>query len=671
MAGVLFPPDSRAGHGHHTSSAILAHEAFNAAGNPDRYPEQLDKVSIWQPKSIYWNTHPWFYRNRDFDKTGMISVNVGQYNPLVGKSYTEIAAESRSMHKSQGFGSTGTRGDQIDYLEYVDGDSLKGELFQSIKTSWSRVENGEKIGEYITQALESFDPEEPSGIVPLLMQAYSEMQKMKDEPWVDRKIDSMEKVIAACLGLCAEITTDHYAVRPGDSITMKVEVINRSSVPVRLLSFNETASEDGDFMGELMNNQPFMTEFNILIPDEMRISQPYWLKEPGSLGMFNVADREQIGKPQNEPVFPYEIIMEVDGIPFTYNTQAVFKRNDPVDGESYRPFVITPPVFINIEENVMVFANGDPKPVHITLKAGTDSLKGVLKAEIPKGWKVEPEQIRFSLNNKYEEQLFSMLIYPPKKQSDAEFKLFAEIDGKRYDKGLVTIEYDHIPTQMVFPEANAKVVKVELEKKGSLIGYIMGAGDEIPSSLEQIGYTVELLENGDITENNLKRYDAVILGIRALNTIDRLRFDQPVLMDYVKNGGTMIVQYNTSHRLVTEEFSPFPITLSRDRVSEENAEVKILKPDHPVMNYPNKISDQDFSGWVQERGLYFPTTWSEEYAEILSSHDKGEDEKTGGLLVTQYGNGFYIYTGYSWFRELPAGVPGAYRIFTNLISIGK
>ena len=666
-----FPPDSRAGHGHHTSSAILAKEAFEAAANPEMYPEQLDKVSTWQAKSLYWNTHWWFYGSRDFDKTGLVEVKVGEYNPLLGKSYTEISAESRSMHKSQGFGSTGRRGEVSEYLRYVAGDSIKGDIMSGIDISWNRIEGGDAIGKLIAKANEEFNSADPAAVVPTLVKAYELMKKIEGEPWVERKKEDLQRWVANAMGLYMEITTNDYSVAPGDSLTLKVEVINRSEVPVKLLSFTEKASESKTAEDLLVRNQPFNTEFKIKVADDVSVSQPYWLEKEGTLGMFRVDDESLIGKPENPPAYSYNIAVDINGVQLIYPVAAIYKRNDPVDGEVYRPFVITPPVFVNPQGNVYVFANGEPKKVSVTVKAGKKNIQGTVTAKAPEGWKVVPESLDYMLGNKYEEKTFEVTIYPPKAQAEGKLVFEAELEGKTYDQSLVTIEYDHIPTQMLYPEASVKVVKVELEKKGEKIAYIMGAGDDIPSSLEQIGYQVDILEEGSVNAKNLKNYDAVILGIRAYNTQDHIVFDHPHLMEYVKNGGTMIVQYNTSHRLKTEEFSPFPIELSRLRVSEEDAEVRILKPKHPLMKSPNKISEKDFENWVQERGLYFPQTWSEEYEAILSANDKGEDPLDGGLLVAPYGEGYYIYTGYSWFRELPAGVPGAYRIFTNMISIGK
>ncbi len=303
--------------------------------------------------------------------------------------------------------------------------------------------------------------------------------------------------------------------------------------------------------------------------------------------------------------------------------------------------------------------------------AGDNDLNGELKLNLPAKWKAQPEQIAFSLERKGEEQVFLFEVVPPKKSSIGKLNVEAEIAGKTYSKGRILIEYDHIPRQVVYPDSEVKLVKLDLEKKGNLIGYIDGAGDAIPENLEQVGYTVERLQKDDVISSNLSRFDAIVLGVRAFNTVDWLAYKNEQLFDYVENGGTLVVQYNTNRRLVTQKIAPYDLEISRDRVTVEQAPVQVLLPDHEVMTGPNKITEDDFEGWVQERGLYFPDKWSDDFKPILGSNDPGETQKNGGLLVAQYGEGYYIYSGYSWFRELPAGIPGAYRIFVNLISLGN
>ncbi len=670
-----FPPDERAGHGQHTASAILAEEAFTAAADPKRFPEQLKYVEVWQPKRLLWNTGVWSFGSQaEFDKyvDKLLQVDVGGYNPLLGESYGEIAAASRSMHKSQGFGATSSRGTSIEYLQHTKGDKADKELLEGIATNWSRVKGGDKVEKLIQKAIDTYKPTEPAAIVPTLLAARKELQKLPDNHWKKLKTDAINEVIQDALGLYLEVTASDYSAAPGQPVQFNIEAINRSATSVTINSINyKFATNDTTLQNKLAPNQPIKYSTTIKLPATMAYSQPYWLRKPGTLGMFAVDGFDNVGKPENDPAAEVAFNLAVAGEPLQITVPVVYKRTDPVEGEVYRPFIVTPPVFVNVAEGVYMFADQEPKQVNVRVKAGRANTSGKVALDLPKGWKAEPASIDFNLAAKGAEQNVAFIVTPPKGQHEAELNAVATIDGKNYSQSLNEINYSHIPAQITFPEAKAKIVKLDLKKNGEKIGYIMGAGDDIPTSLRQIGYDVTMLRDGDMRLSYLQQFDAIILGVRAYNTVDRLKHHQSTLMEYVKNGGNLIVQYNTNHALVLPNVGPYPLKLSRDRVTVEEAEVRLLKPSHPVLNMPNKITKKDFEGWVQERGLYFPNEWSPEYEAILSSNDPGEPARDGGLLVAKYGKGNYIYTGYSWFRELPAGVPGAYRLFVNLISLGR
>jgi hypothetical protein len=481
----------------------------------------------------------------------------------------------------------------------------------------------------------------------------------------------LQKLIAACAGLYMEAVADERTKTPNEALQISYEFINRSAAEVQLKKLSISANQQDTVVNaRLGNNEDLTFNQKISVPQEMPVSQPYWLKEAGSKGMFAVNDQHLIGLPENPAAITIQAEVEINGQAFTYHLPLVYKHTDPVDGEVYEPFVITPSVFVELEEKVLIFTEKEARPVTVHVKAGKANVKGEVKLDLPKGWKTYPKSIPFDMSMKGQEQSFVFQLTAPKKQDEGLLKAVATVEGEDFNRSLKTIDYPHIPLQTLFPEAQAKIVKLDIQTKGKTIGYLHGAGDLIPTSLEQIGYQVEVITENDLKQNDLARYDALVLGVRAYNTVDALKYYHDSLMDYVFNGGTLIVQYNTSHRLVREELAPYPLQLSRDRVTVEEAEVRILNPEHPVLNFPNKITDKDFEGWVQERGLYFPNKWDERFEPILSSNDPGESPKNGGLLVTQYGKGHYIYTGYSWFRELPAGVPGAYRLFANLLSIG-
>jgi LmbE family N-acetylglucosaminyl deacetylase len=667
-----FPGDGRGRHGHHTASAILAKEAFEKSGDPAAFPELAKKYGVWQPKRMFFNMHPYYFGDLDkSDTTRYFSEDLGKFNPMLGKSYQEISALSRSMHKSQGFGSTGSRGSLVEYFELTAGDKPKGNMFQGIDASWDRVEGGGEVAKHIQNATFNFHAENPTLIVKDLSMAYDALDKIKNKHWKKIKQEEIRTTIKACLGLYLEVKANDYAFSPGDSISLSIEAINRTNEKVSLSSISIGQLDSYTLNQDLNYNSPFNSDKNYVLPADMEYSQPYWLRKEGSLGMYTVDDEDIIGTPENKPALNSVFTISVYGVDLDYVIPVIYKNNDPVSGEVYRPLEITPPVFSNISEKVYVFGSGSSKKVSVSVKAGKANISGSMSLQLPKGWKYAPENIDFDLRLKGQEQTITFDVTPPKGQSEGSVVAITKVGGVSYDRSLIRIEYDHIPTQTLFPKASAKVVKIDLKRKGQNVGYIMGAGDEIPASLRQIGYDVWEMADEDVTAQNLSELDALIVGIRAYNTRDRMKFHQEKLMEYVENGGTMIVQYNTNRRLNVKELGPYPFKVSRDRVTVEEVEVRIIDNKHPVMNSPNKITDEDFEGWVQERGLYFPNEWDSNYQAILSSNDPGEEARNGGLLVTKYGKGFYIYSGYSWFRELPAGVAGAYRIFTNMISLGN
>jgi len=666
-----FPTDGGGGHGHHTTSAIFAKEAFELAADKNSYPEQLDYVDTWQPKRLYLNTGRWWNPNISADEEGVLTVNVGEYNELLGESYSEMASRSRSQHKSQGFGSTGQRGERIEYLEHRAGDQAQSDVFEDINTSWSRVKGGKKIGERIDQIISSYDPQNPYKSVKPLLAVREMIESIENNYWKEVKLNEVDELIKHAAGIYLETVANDYSAAPGSTVEVEVEGISRSPVDISFKSIAYNSLKDSTLNASLKDNKIVSFKSQLTIPNDKAYSQPYWLKEEGSLGMYKVDNQQLIGVPENKPAIEIEYTLVIEGQEITYKSPLVYKWNDPVDGEKYRPFVIIPPVVVNIPESVYIFPNEKEKSIEVTVKAGKNGVNGKVKLDLPDGWKSTPSEYEVILDKKGEEEKFVFSIKPPAKQSEGKLQAVVELEGGNYTKSLYTLDYDHIKTQVLMPEASSRIVKIDIKKYGNRIGYIAGAGDVIPSALREIDYDVREMSNNEVTPENLADLDAVVLGIRALNTNERLPFFMDDLLNYVKEGGTLVIQYNTSHRLKTKEFSPYPLELSRDRVTDEFAKVEILKPDHPVINEPNHITNEDFEGWVQERGLYFPDTWDDNYDAILSSNDKGETPKKGGLLVTKYGEGHYVYTGISFFRELPAGVPGAFRLFVNLVSLGN
>ena len=556
-----FSEKPRKTHGHHTASAMISDEAFDLAGDPTKFPEQLKYVDVWQPQRLLFNTSWWFYGSREkfakAAKDDMVSVDAGVYYPTKGKSNTEIAAESRSMHKCQGFGSSGTRGAQIEYLKHVKGSKAEKDVLDGINTTWTRVKGGAAIGELMLQIDKDFDYYNPAASIPALIKAHKMVGAITDKHWKTIKLQEIEDVIIAAAGIFAEATAKDYTATRGETIQIKVEAINRSDAEVSLDKIvflpNNVVQETNQ---TLKNNKGFIYTQDFTIPKDMNYSTPYWLNDKATLGMYNVENQLLIGKPETPREVKALLKWDINGLKITRTIPIVFKKTDPVKGETYRPFEILPPVFANIDTKVYVFADDQPKTVDVIVKAGKADTKGQLRLKHPESWKVEPSHVDFELALKGAEQMISFKVYPSKEQSVEQLQAEVTLDSITYNNELILIEYDHIPTQTILRPATTKVVRLDIEKRGREIGYIMGAGDDIPASLEQIGYNVTLLQDKDMSVENLAQYDAVILGIRAYNTQERLKFHQDKLFQYAENGGTLIVQYNTGHRLKVDKVAP-------------------------------------------------------------------------------------------------------------------
>ena len=665
-------------HGHHTSSALLSIEAFDLANDASKFPEQLKQTTIWQPKRLFFNTSWWFYGSQEkfdaVDKTNLLSFDVGTYFPALGLSNNEISALSRSEHKSQGFGNTGTRGSETEYIELLKGNlpNNKTNLFDGIDITWNRVKNGNAIGTILAQVENDYDFKNPSASIPKLMEAYQLISNLDDsEHWKAIKLEDMKQVIYNCAGLYLEAVANTTTAIPNSKVSLRLEAINRSSQNIRLNSVNLSDGSTIEKNSSLSQNNDQRFDVTYTISNNETYSTPYWLNNFGSLGLYKVDEQSLVGLPETPRKSTATFNLTINGQNISYTQPIVYKTNDPVKGEVYKPFEIIPEVDVKIAEPVIIFENNQEKEVKVIVKANRDHLEGFLQLKHPTNWTVFPTEQPITISQKGQEQVLIFKVSPTNFQSEGYLTPVATIGNISYDKKLVSVAYDHIPQQTVLMPSVTKVVRLDIQKKGENIGYIVGAGDVVPESLRQIGYNFVTIQPENITAETLSRFDAIVIGIRAYNTVEALNFKQQLLFDYIAQGGNMIVQYNTSRDIIIDTIAPYDLELSRDRVTEEDASVRFLNPTHELLNYPNKITDTDFNNWVQERGLYFPNKWSKEFTPILSMNDKGETPKDGSLLVAKHGKGYYIYTGLSFFRELPEGVAGAYRLFANMLSIGK
>lgn len=667
-------------HGHHTASAMLSLEAFDLADSKDSYPEHLESTEVWQPKRLFYNTSWWRYGSQEafdkVDKTNMIKMDVGVYYNELGKSNNEIASLASSQHLCQGFGRLSTRGSQDEYIELLKGDlpTDKNNIFDGINTTWSRIEGGNAIGKILYEVENDFNFKNPSAHVPKLVEALKLLQESTDDHWKNLKSNHLKEIILACSGMYLEANATSASAVQNETLKVNFEILNRSNIQVKLNSVVINGTNHGIEPNlTLTENKKENLELEFTIPEDNAITSPYWLSEKGTLGMYEVADKKLIGRPETPVAFEATFQFDFSGSSMTF-TKPVYRRySKPAKGEIFEPFVILPEVTASFTDDVMIFANAQPKQVALAIRAGKNTISGIASIDHPEGWKISPSTVDFSIAQKDEVRTIYFEVTPPINESEGYITPNITIGNTNYTKALIEIAYDHIPKQSVLLPTEAKVVRLNIQKSGENIGYIVGAGDKVPESLEQIGYNVQIINVSEIEKGTLNKYDGIVVGIRAYNVVEELKFKQNYILDYVKEGGNLIIQYNTANRWRNqfENLAPYQLTISRDRVTNENAPVEIIAKDHALVNFPNAITQKDFDGWVQERGLYFPNEWGDEFTPILSMNDKGESPKQGSLLVAPYGEGHYIYSGLSFFRELPAGVSGAYKLFANMLSLGK
>lgn len=506
------------------------------------------------------------------------------------------------------------------------------------------------------------------------MKAYDLIQKLEDKHWKNIKSEEIKKIIAASAGLYLEAVAETQEITPGSPLKIKIEVINRSNIPMNLKGIGAVPVYMSDGQNNtiaLKNNIPHTVTNTLQLTNDFDYTNAYWLNQSGTNGMYRVDNQENIGIPDVLRRVKVGFWIEVNGVEIPFERYVIYKYNDDVKGEVYQPLDIVPVATSSIAEKVYIFNNNRSKTITVKVKAGRDNITGNVKLELPQDWKVSPTEIPFTIDKKGQEVLAVFSVSPSEEASEIDIKSIVTVNGQTFDKEKIDINYSHIYKQMVLKSAEAKGIRLKIKTKNEKIAYIMGAGDEVPKSLAQMGYEVQILKPEDISTEKLQEFDVVMTGIRAYNVVTTLAYKQNILLEFVKNGKTMIVQYNTLDDLVTKQMAPYSLKLSRDRVTEEDAEVRFLAPNHSVLNYPNKITADDFKGWKQEQGLYYPSEWDANFTPILSANDKGEKPKNGALLVAKYGKGNYIYTGLSFFRELPEGVSGAFRLLANMIAIGK
>ena len=655
-------------HGHHTSSALLSHQAFSLTNDPNSYPEQLTTLKPWQVRRQFFNTSWWFYGSRErfekADKINLLALEIGNYDVLKGISNSEIAAASRSSHKSQGFGSSPSLGARTEYIELVNGDRpASNDPFEGINTTWTRLEGGEKIGKLIAQALEEFDFKAPQKSVPLLVDIHQAIKGLSPSVWKNRKLKAVKALIKSCAGLTLQLNSDSAYGIAGENLKINFNSVHQSEQEINIKKIgsrqlNKTLSSNIAYKKTL--------QYSL----EKTLGSPYWLLEKGSLGVFKIKDKSLIGQPET-PALSLPIELTINGTTIVFEETINYRINDPVRGEVITPFYTLPQLGINFEKEVNLYPNDSAQTIRLEVTNYGQRFEGEVELCFPNGWTIDQAKKKVSLNERGASAFVSYQLSPTAKAESGLMGPLVHVNGKTMDKSFSVkeINYEHIPKQYVSQPSEAKLVRLDLTLPNKKVGYIMGAGDLVQTNLQAIGFPVTSIDIESISQEELNQFDTILVGIRAFNVLESLKYKNQLLFDFAAQGGTLIVQYNTSRRMQTKEILPYPIELSRDRVTDENSRVRILEPKHAAFNSPHKISAKDFEGWVQERGLYFANNWDPKITPLLGMNDEGESEKLGSLLVAPHENGTVVYTGLSFFRELPAGVPGAYRLLLNLIAL--
>ena len=671
-----FPPrPGNGGHGHHTAVGWTGPLALEAAADASQFAEL--GLPAWRTRRYYYNL-PTFSRRMEETAArgeGRLRLEVGAYDPVLGKSYAEVAGESRSMHRSQGMGTVQRKGSVPAFFEFVAGESAVDDLFSGIDTSWGRVEGGRKVGTALQQARDQFDPREPHAIVPMLLNAYQHLAGLAG-PEVEYKRSELQRAIELASGIWVDATADRWDAAPGSTIEITAQALRRSESPWEWLATRLEGVVDGSLDGPpaLELNRVAARTAMVTIPGEACYSQPHWLRTESADGPHCETAADTPG-----PATVLRAVFEFrtpEGIDIEIEKPVVYRWIDRSIGERSRPLAIVPAVTVAFSQQNRIFPDTTPTAIRVRLASNVGRAAGVARLRAPAGWSVSPESQQIHFDRRGQERTAEFELTPPARRSGGELTATVTLDGKTISSGMQTIEYDHIPMTPVFPPAKMRVERFDMRLLSKEVGYVMGAGDKIPDALAQMGATVTLLSAEELAAGNLDRYDAIVTGIRALNTRPDLLAARERVMAYVENGGTLVVQYNTASFRgrgggATATLAPYPMTASRLRVTDERAAIEFPSGEHALLSVPNKIAKSDFDGWVQERGLYFMSGWDERYEAVLACADPGDSPLEGGMLYTRYGKGVYIFTGYSWFRQLPAGVPGAYRIFANLISAGN
>jgi LmbE family N-acetylglucosaminyl deacetylase len=667
-----FATDGPPTHGHHTASALLAAEAFRAAGDPRRFPEQLaEGLAPFQPARLVYNVSHWLL-TPETDTARWLAVDVGAYDPLLGVSYGELAGRSRSMHRSQGFGAAQERGPLVEYFEHLAGREARGDLLDGLDLSWGRFPDGAAAGTLAAAARDGFDPRAPWRSIPALLALRDAVAGLGDAPWRAYTLARVDALVGDCAGLYLAATTAAPAAAPGEAVSLRLEATNRSPAALRLVAVTLPDGRRLEAGAALADNRPLVREERLALPPDTPVTTPYWLREPPLPGRFQVARPVLVGLPVGPPALPVTFEVEVAGRALSFVRDVSHRRVDLVDGEVVEPFVVRPPAAVAFERDVLLFPDGGERTLRARVQAGRPALRGTLTLVAPPGWQVTPASAAVRLAAPGDEAVLSFGVTPGDGAAPGALTARFQPEGARAAAPALSalrIAHPHVPPRTIHAPATVRLVSFDLRRASDRVGYVAGPGDRVAESLRDAGYQVDALSDETLTNGDLDAFDSIVVGVRAFSNTPRMAVWQPRLLDWVARGGTLVVQYATVgfRSELVAPLGPAPLTVGRGRVTDETAPVTFLASDHPVLQRPNPITAADFEGWVQERGLYFGERWDPAWQPILRMADPDEAPQDGSLLVLPHGEGRIVYTGLSFFRQLPAGVPGAVRLFANLI----
>jgi len=697
------------GHGQHQFAGYISPLAVKAAADSNQC---IDSGMPWQVLK--------FYVSQGFRSTQepTLKINTGEYDFLLGRTYFELAMEGRSQHKTQEQGVLELRGEQFSGLNLVESkvpkveneksvfDGIDIKLMGSPKT-FGLSENYEreqltKVQVLAEQALREYDPKKPQKIVPVLTEGLRIMHESGQIEPITPKIffqkdREFSEAIRRASGVTVDVLADRETVAPDESFqtTVKVFFPNGANVKLKKVYFRIPDDWDADETGAPKEaNQGFIRRetanqtkyFKIKISRNAKLTEPYWLKNGRQGDLFNVQqpfDNQNL--PFQPPIASANVIVEINGTEINIIQPVQYRFADDIRGEVRRNLNVVPKVSLKLDQDLVIVPQSKKaqtrKIVLSVTNNSSEAASGIAKLNVPDGWRIAPREAGFDLKNKGAKTSVAFDVTVPANVKIGDFNISAEVaaGGETFTQTMNEIAYPHIQTHRYYTKAETKVNVLDLRVAPVRVGYIMGSGDEVPEAIRQMGLSVESLNENDLTSGDLSKFDTIVVGIRASQVRQDFVSNNQRLLDYVKNGGTLIVQYQRPD-YVRQNLPPFPGSMTDTqkttagmtaRVVDENAKVTILEPQHPIFNFPNKITDKDFADWVQERNLYNFTTFDAKYKPLLEAHDAGEAENKGGLVIAEIGKGKYVYCSYAFFRQLPVGVPGAYRLFANLLSLPK